>query len=87
MFLGKIKPTLFHKKERIVRHIYSPYSFNDKTNQLRPNFLQFVFQDESQKNELSSTRFEVETLNHCRIVGKHHSDPSKKRVVSQFGIT
>ena len=87
MCLGRKMPRRFFKKERIVRHIYSPYSFNEKTNELRHCFLNFVFQEENQKNELSCNRLEMETLSHCREVGEHHAQPTSKRNYYGFACT
>lgn len=77
MWLGNKKPTLFFKKERIVRHIYSPHNFNLSTRKLKPNILQFTFNQNTQKNELSCNRLELESLSHCRMIGKHNARPPK----------
>ena len=78
MWLGQKKPKLFFKKERIIRHVYSPHNINIKTRKLKSNFLQFVYNPATQKNELSCNRFELETLYHSRRVGKQHAIPPKR---------
>jgi hypothetical protein len=77
VWLGNKHPEIFFRNERIVRHIYSPHNFNSNTRKLKANFLQFAFNSETNEYELSCNRFEVESLRHCRAIGKINARPPK----------
>lgn len=77
VWLGNRRPEKFFKNERIVRHIYSPHNFNTNTKKLKANFLQFAFNEQHNEYELSCNRLELETLRHCRAIGKINARPPK----------
>ncbi len=77
--MGKIFPDFFLSQERIVRIIYSTQNINPKNNSLKSNFFNFVNNPETGKNELSCSRFEFESIESYRALGKHHEDPNYKR--------
>jgi len=77
VWLGTKYPGKFFHDERIVRHIYSPHNFNPNTRKLKANFLKFVLNHETNEYELSCNRFELETLRHCRAIGKINARPPK----------
>ncbi len=70
---------IFLEDERIVRFIYSIVNINPNTNKLRKNFVQFLTNKETGKNELSCIRFEFETIENCRFLAKHFSNPPYNR--------
>lgn len=78
IWLGKKQRFLFLTDERIVRHIYTPQNFNPATKKLRANLLQFRYNNKTGKNELSCNRIEIESLSHCREVGKFNARPNQK---------
>lgn len=67
--LIRFAPPSFQSKERIVRHIYTPLNININTRQLKPNFLQFRFNEKTRKNELSCNRLEFDSLKNLRAIG------------------
>ena len=77
-FLKKF-PNFFFRKERIVRAIYSEKNINQKNNTLKANFVQFRYNPKTGKNELSSNRFELETIENCRLLGRLNEDPQYDR--------
>ena len=88
-FLGKIFPSFFCKKERIVRIIYSTQNINPKTKKLKANFVKFRWGSKSLKYELSCNRFEIDSLENCRSRGLENAnpDPKYKRNFYGYGCT
>jgi hypothetical protein len=84
-FLAQIYPTKFNQSERIVRFIYTTQNFNPKTNELRPNFVKFDFNQVSGKNEMSTVRFELDSLENCRRIGKGYERPENKATYHGLG--
>ena len=76
--LIRFAPPSFQSKERIVRHIYTPLNININTRQLKPNFLQFRFNEKTRKNELSCNRLEFDSLKNLRAIGIKNERPSTK---------
>ncbi len=80
-------PYLFHSEERIVRIVFSPKQINEKTNALKANFIHFRLNNKTCKNELSSSRIELEKLEFLRRFGKLTEDPNNKRNFYGFACT
>lgn len=73
-----MKPELFLKNERIIRHITDAH-YNPTTKKLRSNFVGFALNiNGSKKYELSCNRFEMEDITHCHFIGKINVPPDKK---------
>ena len=70
--LAKKFPTLFYNEERIVREIYD-FHYNKKEKVLKSNFAAFRPNRESGKKEISSIRFELESLENCKALGQSHA--------------
>jgi len=66
-------------QERIVRIIYSTQHINPKNNSLKNNFFHFVFNPNTGKNELSCSKFEFESIESYRVLGKYYEDSAYKR--------
>lgn len=77
-------PDIIADEERIVRFIYSEKNINPRNNSLRLNFVQFRANENTGKNELSCTRFDFDTIENCRLLGKYYSDPAHDR--QYFGL-
>lgn len=60
----------FTNTERIVRNIYSPKNINPNSNTLKANFVGFAFNPDTQKHELSCNRFEIDSVEDCKIRGE-----------------
>lgn len=80
-------PNTFFEKERIVRFVYSDKNINPRTNKLKSNFVQFRLNPGTEKMELSCSRFELEDLNYCRVLGRHNEDQANNRVYYGMGCT
>jgi hypothetical protein len=80
-------PRLFFNKERIIRTIYSKRNVNPNTNTPKANFFQFRYNSETDKMELSCTRFELDSLEYCRFLGRHYEDSAYDRTYYGFGCT
>jgi hypothetical protein len=75
---AKFKNT-FYSKERIVRFIYNDLNINATTKILKANFVAFQNNQETDKFELSCVRFELDSLENSRTVGKSFEDASQNR--------
>ena len=84
-FYSRKFPGLFYDHERIIRIIYSTYNINPNTKKLKANFAKFIFQEQSQKYELSCNRFEIDSLKNCRK--RANPDPRYKRSFYGYGCT
>ncbi len=78
-------PNIFIKSERIIRHIYTTKNINPNNNTLKSNFVQFRFNPETGKNELSCNRFEFDTIENCRLLGIHNEDLQYNRIYYGLG--
>jgi len=85
--LAKIFLTSFHDDERIVRIIYSENNINPRNKTLKNNFFSFRFNSDTNKNELSCLRFELETIDFCRKFGKTNENPAFNRNYYGLGCT
>ena len=80
-------PNTFFENERIIRFVYSEKNINPRTNKLKSNFVQFRLNSETRKMELSCSRFELEDLDYCRVLGRQNEDPTNDRVYYGMGCT
>lgn len=74
-----MKFPIIYGTERIIRHIYSTKNINPNNNSLKANFVQFRWNPETNRYELSCNRFEFETIEHCRLLGKQNEDLEHNR--------
>lgn len=68
-------PNTVEDKERLVRIIYSPMNFNEKTGELKDN----AFKSPIMKDEVSVLRLDYTSADFCKKHGVRNSDPTKKR--------
>jgi hypothetical protein len=73
-------PETVDDDERLVRVVYSPMNFNEKTGELRDN----AFKSPLMKDEVSVLRLEYTNADFCKQHAVRHSDPTKKR--EYFGM-
>lgn len=77
-YILKLFPGLFFKSERIIRIIYSDNDINPNTNNLRGSFFSFRVNPQTRKKELSTNRFEANTILQIRELGHYYTDGHKR---------